>query len=395
MSHFLRRTVGVLLILLAGLAIGAGAATLRLWAVPWQGYVTGGPDDPRIAARGRVTSGAPRVEVDRTEYDFGPMDMDLEGRHAFVFTNTGGSVLRLSKGATSCGCTLSQLDETEIPAGRSAKVVVVWKAKKEPGEYKESATIMTNDPSRDRVVLTVTGRMVPAVELVPAAVSLGQLSVSQPASGEVRVYGFRPQPLEILDHELSDPATAGQFTVQVEPLPEGEIRERPDARSGFLIGIKVKSGLPLGAIRQTIRLKTNYRDRPPVEIPIEGLVTSDLAVFADGWNRETNVLHLGTVTGRRGVRQNVVILARGQLARQVDFKLVEVRPELLHVSLGQTIHTKDRPVAQTTLTIEIPPNTPAANFIGTAEAPMGEIVIATNHPEVPELKINVSFLVEW
>lgn len=389
----MKRLLLVVLVLGIGVAVGAAAAMLRIRAVPWQGFTTGGPDDPHLASR-PAGAGAPKAVVDRTDHDFGAMDMDLEGRQAFTFTNAGTGVLKLTTGTTSCGCTLSRIDRDEVLPGESTKVVVQWKAKKSPGVYKESATIITNDPARERVVLSVSGRMIPAIEVVPAELSLGQLSVSQAASGEVRVFGFRPAPLEIIGVELLVRGSADHFSVRHERLSPAEIREKPDAQSGLRVQISAKSGLPLGAIRQTIRLKTNYRDRGPVDLPVEGMVTSDLAIFGDGWNAETNVLNLGTISGRSGVRENLVIVARGPKAQQVDFRLIDARPELLKVELGKTIRTKDRPVAQAILTIRVPPNTPPANFIGTGDAPMGEIVIQTNHPEVPRLRIMVSFLVE-
>jgi hypothetical protein len=388
----MKRLLLMLLILAIGVGVGVTSAVMRLRAVPWQGFTPGGPDDPHLALQS--APGQPKLVVDRRDFDFGAMDMDLEGRHAFTFTNVGQAVLKLDKGPTSCGCTLSQLERSEIAPGQSAKVVVQWKAKKNPGVYKESATIVTNDPAHERVVLGVSGRMIPAIELVPNELSLGQLSVSQTASGEVRVFGFRREPLEITGFEFLDRSTAEHFSVHLQRLSPVEIKEKPDAQSGLCVQIKAKSGLPLGAIRQTIRLKTNYRDRAPVDLPVEGMVTSDLAIFGDGWNAETNVLNLGTISGRSGIRQTVVIVARGPQAAKVDFQLVDVRPGLLKAELGKTIRMKDRPVAQAILTVRVPPNTPPANFIGSGDAPMGQIVIQTNHPDVPRLRIMVSFLVE-
>jgi hypothetical protein len=390
----MKRLFHILLILLLGVGTGSLVAVLRTRAVPWQGYTTGGPNDPAQIARRVTSERASRLEVPVRSHDFGVMDMDREGRHEFVFRNVGQDVLRLSKGSTSCGCTLSQVDQTEIAPGQSAKVVVQWKAKKNPGVYQETATILTNDPAQPRVVLTVSGRMVPALEVVPSELSLGQLSVSQAAEGEVRVFGFRPEALVIGGFQAAEAASADWFSAVFSPLSSEEIREKADARSGVRVQIKVKSGLPLGAIRQTIKLTTNYRDRPPVEIPIEGMVTSDISLFGEGWNAETNVLSLGTINGRTGRRKNVVIVARGPRSKLVDFRLVEARPRLLKVELGKTLRMKDRPVAQAVLSVEVPPNTPAANFIGSGDAPMGQIVIETNHPQVPRLRISVSFLIE-
>jgi hypothetical protein len=390
----MKRLLLILTILAVGAVLGGAVAVLRTRAVPWQGFTTGGPNDPHLSSRPASGVGLPKVSVPIKDFDFGAMDMDREGRHEFTFTNVGLGVLRLSKGPTSCGCTLSQVDQTEILPGLSAKVAVQWKAKRTPGEYRETATILTNDPAQERVVLSVSGRMVPAIEVLPPEVSLGQLAVSQTVSGEVRLFGFRAEPLAILGFEATDQGSADRFSVAFHPLPLAEIRERPDAQSGFRVEITAKSGLPLGAIRQTIRLKTSYRDRPPIDVPVEGMVTSDISVFGDGWNAETNVLNLGTISGRTGVKQNVVIVARGPRSKQVNFKLVEAGPRLLKVQLGKTLRMKDRPVAQAILTVEVPPNTPPANFIGSGDASMGRIVIETNHPEVPRLRILVSFLVE-
>ncbi len=153
----MRTTFLALLAILLGIALGIGVALLRIRAAPWK------PDVDRTAAGAaapirRPDEPAPKVVVDQSRYDFGTLDMASQGSHEFVFTNAGKAPLKLAAGETSCRCTMSELAQKEIPPGGSTKVTITWKPKDQPGPYEQTAKILTNDPQRPEVTLTVSGR---------------------------------------------------------------------------------------------------------------------------------------------------------------------------------------------------------------------------------------------
>ena len=117
--------------------------------------------------------------VDRTDYDFGTLDMAAKGSHDFLFRNAGDAPLKLVSGGTSCRCTLSKLGQEEIPPGGSTKVTLTWKPIDKTGPYQQTAKILTNDPARPRVTLTISGRITVAVQLSPS-----ELVFSGATSGE-------------------------------------------------------------------------------------------------------------------------------------------------------------------------------------------------------------------
>ncbi len=339
----------------------------------------------------------PRVVVDREEHDFGAIDVDVTGRHDFVFTNAGDQPLVLTRGRSTCGCCTCvcavRLPERPIAPGGSARLTLEWTSKLYVGPFRQTATIGTNDPDRPEVTLRVAGRFKGPVGVVPSLVRLSGISPGESFTTEVRLVNYLPEPLRIAGFELADPTTAEHFDVAWERLAAERLREDPGARGGYLLRITLKPGLPVGSFRQRILLATKSAVVPTVEIPVEGTVASDVFLAGRGWNGQTGTLSMGTVDRRRGAEWTLLVVVRGPHAADVKLEPVEVVPEVLDVSLGPTIHTSGKALSRTRLTIRIPPGSKPAVHLGSGQGEPGRIVLRTNHPEVPELRTRVRFAV--
>lgn len=386
----------VLLAILLGVAVGVGTARLRARYASWDGD----PAEVRVSGArptGPVapTPGAPKVVVDREQHDFGTMDASEEGSHEFVFTNAGTGPLRLSLGSNSCRCTVTVLDKNEIPSGKSTKVSVKWKAKEVIGAYRQTARISTNDPNRPQVDLTIVGEMTVAVRCDPPELVFSRISISQSATGQVRLLCNLPRPpLEVLDFKLSDQDTARCFRVTYEPMSQEQIRKEKGAKSGVLLRVDVKPGLPQGSFQQTIRLRTNLESDPAVVIPIKGDIASDITVAGSGWDADLGLLAVGTVSSREGAQRRLILIVRGPHCREVKFKPVRVVPEFLQVQLGEPSPIGTGNVVQTPLVVQIPKGSRPANHLGSEQGKLGQILLETTHPQVPRLRILVRFAVE-
>ena len=148
-------------------------------------------DTPATAS---PTRSGPRVAVDREEHNFGKADVGVTGRHPFVFTNTGNEPLVLSQGRSTCGCCTcvcaAQLPQGAISPGRSAKVTLEWKSKLYVGPFRQTATILTNDPDRREVTLLIVGRFAGPVGVVPLQLSFNSLRTGHAATADVRLYTY-------------------------------------------------------------------------------------------------------------------------------------------------------------------------------------------------------------
>ncbi|MFI4874394.1 MAG: DUF1573 domain-containing protein, partial [Blastopirellula sp. JB062] len=93
----------------------------------------------------------PKVEVERTEYNFGSMERFEKSSHTFTIRNVGDAPLQLEVGDSSCSCTLAGLEEAGVAPGEETHIKLEWTLKFKEGPFRQSATILTNDPNRREV----------------------------------------------------------------------------------------------------------------------------------------------------------------------------------------------------------------------------------------------------
>ena len=347
----------------------------------------GAADEPRA-----------KIVVEADEYPFGVLKVGDTGQHDFTITNAGSAPLVIYRGKSSCGCCTcvckAELPEKAIAPQQSAKVKLEWISRVYSGPFRQTETLVTNDPRRPEVTLQVWGRYGTPLRAVPGALGLGPVPLGQPGSAEVCLYNYLKQPAKITAWELADPSTAASFDLTCEPLPAEALGEEAMAQSGYRLRIRLKPGLALGPLQQQLRLKTDVPSMPTVEIPIRGEITSELALVGRGWDSRTGVLSMGTVDGRRGAEWRLLVVARGAHAAGIQLKAAQATPAWLGVELGRTTPGPDGTSSHTPLVLRIPPGTRPAVHLGAGQGEPARIVLRTNHPRVPELPIQVRFAVQ-
>ncbi len=390
----MKTTFAVFVALVVGLAAGITMATIR--AGGSVGAADGSSENEGYVRPSSLSNDTPlpKVVVDNPDYDFGTMDMQAEGRHDFIFTNAGDAPLRLTTGDTSCRCTLSKLEREEVMPGDSTKVTLTWTAKDITGPFRQTAHIETTDPRQPRVELTISGNVTVATRVIPGEVVFSSLSPDQTDTADVRIFGFIGQPLEIIDYQSTDPDSAGNFDVVLTELPPEQIEEEPHAQSGVLMRVTVKPGLPQGPFQQKIRLRTNVESTPEIFIPISGTVRGRISVVGPGYSPTTGILDLGTIRQDAGVRRRLLLVVHGPHRKEIKFEPVSVYPDLLKVELGTPKPLGEGDVMQTPLVVEVPQGSRPAHHLNPDHGRLGEIILKTNHPDMPRLRIRVRFAVE-
>lgn len=386
----------ILLAVILGLAGGMGTAVMRIMRTPWDGDPGGKAVDaplPDLPAAGELL---PKLVVQQTDYDFGTMDLGDEGSHDFVFANRGPGRLVLGRGSSTCSCMVAEFEEDEITVlpGGSVSITVKWTTDEKTGEYQQTAQITSNDPALRKVELVISGKISEAVKAVPAEVSFGRISAGEAATRTVAIYHYLDQPpLQLLGHSWARNSIADHFEVGFSPMPADQLQQEPDAKSGQLLSITLKPGLPLGVVRQTIFLRTNLETATVVEVPITGTIGRDIAIAGRGWNDETGILDIGPVGRQEGALRKLILIARGPQHKQVQFTAGPRDPEMLQVELGERTELANGKATQTTLVIRIAKGSGHARYLGSEENGFGQIVILTTHPEIPELRLRVSFAI--
>lgn len=395
----MRAWVVVVISAILGIATGAYMAHWRVTSLPWDGSAEGAKvhlstdEAAKLNFASTPDDGVPEVFVDHTEYNFGLMDSGATGRHEFTFTNKGTGTLKISKGHTTCKCTVANFDHAEVPPGQSTKVTLEFKGQGFSGPYKQTATIITNDPKQPQIELMVAGKIIPILKAVPSELTFTGISAGAPVTRTVDLFGYVDTPLQVTGFELADKKTADLFEIQTQPIKPDVLAKEAGAKSGVQLSVTVKPGLPVGAFKQTIHLNTNLEGAPHHDLEVSGNVVSDLAIVGARWDEERSLLGIGTVNSKEEVSRRVILVARGKYRDQVNLKVAEVWPDYLKVELERPTVVGES-LRQFPIVIRIPKGTPPANHLGSEAAQTGRIVLETNHPEAPKLLIRVAFAVE-
>lgn len=337
----------------------------------------------------------PRVEVDDPIHDFGVMDVLADGTHDFVFTNVGDAVLTLSDGGSTCACTVGELKQSHLAPGESTVVTVHFQAHAPTdfGPYEETATIVTNDPDRPRMVLTVRGEFRAALQPEPREVVFSRVRAGEPATATVRIDRFLPEPVQITEVGLQDPQTVEFFDVEIEEMPAELAVEQEGSFGGHLIHLTLNPGMSLGTFQQRLRLRTSLDDGRELEIPVKGTIAGDISVVGRDWNDDLGVLMMGMVDSAAGARRTLNLVVRGPTHDSITFDVKEVDPEILSVTFGEPRRLGQASITQIPVTIAVPAGSRGVSRLGTEVDPLGRVLLKTSHPDAPELLIRVRFAV--
>ena len=234
-------------------------------------------------------------------------------------------------------------------------------------------------------------------------VKFSTVSRSEEQKFETKIYGFRDKDLVITGHSFSDEETAKFFEVKTAPLPKEEWEDSL-ATSAIRVSVRIKSGLPIGVVRQIIVLETNKSDIAPMDVAVEMTVVSDISVNGPSrFNDETNMLMLGAVDSEKGAEERLHLVVKGEYKEDVEFSVLEIDPEsALEVEIGDPfdLHDTDANGVKTLVTrmvpvkIRVKKGSSSVRRLGSKQGALGKISFATKHPEIEQFDVTVGFAVQ-
>jgi hypothetical protein len=392
----MRASYVIIVSVLLGSLLGAGISWANFRRSPPLELVAA-PSAPRSDG----DQGTPKVLVDARVHDFGAVEHESRLVHIFKFTNLGDATLVLTPGRTSCTrCTIAELAKTHVEPGETVDVKVEYHPNQSQPKFRQHATVRTNDPQNPIIELTIVGVVSSRYRVVPQYLVLSKVSAKESKTAEIKIYAFVSDEVGVEKYEFTNPSTAAYFEAATQPIPRDQLSE-PNARAGCRVLVTLKPGLPVGPIRQTIRLELKLAGeeaRPVAEVPIEGTVDSDISIVGRDWNPDAARLSIGAVPSRQGARRNLYLMLRGPHRHDTTIQAAQIDPAWLKVTLGEPRELKtganeDAGVTQIPLVVEIPPGTPLVNHLGSDQGRYAKVVLQTTHPEVREITMYVQFVV--
>lgn len=308
----------ILIAALLGILAGVAVAYVEVRSDP--DAIDALSDDLGSAAKPGADKDAPHIFVAEPHYDFGTMQRGTSKSHEFLIRNTGKSPLKLRNGGTTCKCTLSKVPEDSIPPGGSTSVKLEWSAKADSGPFRQTATILTNDPTQSQVELLVDGQIFAISNVEPPDFVFDKVSVGETKAVQVYVMAMLQDELTVKDPQFSDPTVRDKFDVKIEPVEPKDLPNKL-AKRGVRVTATAKPGLPIGRFNTWLSLHTNLPEAEKLDIPVVGQVVGDISVSGiAGWNEEQGVLTIGSVKTSEGGHGKVNLIVRGLVRPMSSFK---------------------------------------------------------------------------
>ncbi len=330
--------------------------------------------------------GTPRVEVvGGTSYAFGNMRLGESMSHEFPFRNTGDGPLVLTMGTSTCKCTIGDLEKSILEPGEQTMIKLTWTPKTAASDFSQSATIITSDPIKGEVQLSIVGKVGQSIVFSPPTLALGDFSSTETSTHKLRVFshleGVNVESLSWSDTESSKFVSFSK--TEIDPAIE---RDNAKAFKGYEVTVTIQPGMRMGPLSSRILATTNMADKlDPIELNVTGRVTGDTELIGGpSFDAAKATLTIGTISRKEGTEVRLQLSYQGADRANAVPKVVSVVPaRSLEVEIGEPRGSSARRLFP--IVFKVPKGAAIATYPGSNPKNFAKVVIkpSENSAEVP------------
>lgn len=295
---------------------------------------------------------APTARCDADTFDFGAVADSDTVKHTFQITNAGDAALTLAAASICCGAT-AKLPSEPVAPGATADIAVELTLRGRRGAVNKPLYLSTNDPKQPMFRLALSGKVKAGLTAVPSALVFADMSLDLSTGATVRLSSETMDDVRVTNVWTLAPwlsVTAGLSTGNVAELRVKTVPPLPDARSSaaaIQVGIQGMESIFV--------------------IPVTLIVREPIQVFPG------TILLSHSGTNARPVERMAVVTLRDKRdyrVQSVRLEGVVGKAEFMSEDAGRwRIVMKDLLLPQSGST--------------------GTVVIATDHPTHPEIRLPV------
>jgi hypothetical protein len=386
----MKPTLFALIALVAGVAAGYAISHREFAHEVMPVDMRGTPASASTPARAKI--GPKLVVVNGENHNFGTMDRNAHGKHAFLVRNDGDAPLTLATGQPSCGVCIKvfSVAKERLEPGEQTEVTIEWDVKTGDTEFEQSGPLTTNDPQRETVTLYIRGHILDPVRIDRTDVHFHDLLQTDSATANVLIHALKDPELKVEKHEFSNPSLEKFFSASFVPMSPDEVSREPNAKGGLKMQIEVKPGLPYGDFRESYTITTN-QSPDPLTVRLIGNIASDILLMGPGVLREKSAVNLGAITRSQGKKHTIFLIVKGPHRDNTKVEIASYQPtHEFSAMLGEPIRDSEKTIRYPIM-IDVPAGaTPVTRMEGTHAT----IKIATTHPDVKDVELKVRYIVK-
>ena len=163
--------------------------------------------------------GTPKIQFDRTNYDFGETSLVESVTGTFTYQNTGDAVLELQKPKPSCGCTVASITSEKLRPGEKGELVFTIRLGAGIHQrLSKSIVVSSNDPQDPDVELGIQVQTKSVLTAEPPSIGFGALRPGTTTNASVVIRRNDGKKLTITKVDTS----SDLITARIEPVVDAD-----------------------------------------------------------------------------------------------------------------------------------------------------------------------------
>ncbi len=269
--------------------------------------------------------------------------------HAFEIRNDGQLPLRLEFRDLSAGVE-AELEKNTVAPNETSRAKISWNTGDQAGEFEVQATLVTNDPLKEQVVVKLAGE-VKSMLVLPKSISFEQADITKRAEAKFVAYSQVSEDLQIVDVECD----REDFDWHAEPISIGD--PNLEAKSAWLVRVWttcMEYGKYSGTIKVVVKPDAKTQKEVAQELTFKGKVRSPVNFYSPEIHKSDG-LDIGTLIAGEEHQFHLLVRLRGDLEREIS--VLDVEPDELQASLAPLTTKGDY-----RLTLTVPADCPMVVF---------------------------------
>lgn len=263
----------VKMVVMAGLGVGLGLVAAYSFFKFQSTNAREGFFENQWAPKNTATnSGAtPKLTVDGSPtFDLGAMQTNRQVECEFILRNIGNDVLEFGLAGTlptSLRTDLPAVQQVRLPSQATYPISVYVTPAEIDAEFSKSVVLQVGG-GKERLILTVTGKVSGGIVAVPTAVALqsGQPESENPV--QLNLFCWTADNLEVTNVKVEGRADAKWLKHSVQPVSSNLLAEQASAKSGVTITFELASDFPPDAGSSVLLIQTNQAEFPTLRVPL-------------------------------------------------------------------------------------------------------------------------------
>lgn len=204
-----------------------------------------------------VVNMVPRLIVDSPQQDMGQVKPGAAGQYTLFLRNAGQQPLALNSVTASDDLKVDPGYAKTVQPNASVGIKCTYTAPKQPGVFRRTITIASNDPMRAQTVVNLSGTVRPFVQLDPiSGVDFGRRPPTFSMDRMASLYYNGEGSINFLSAESNSP----KFEARIQP-----IQRNPN---NVMLIVTAHPPFDQGEHKAIITVKSDCKEQPVVQVPV-------------------------------------------------------------------------------------------------------------------------------